>query len=963
MKYLINYFFLFFLSTSILQAAKPTAAEIALLTEWIENSLPGNLPFSFTYNGQSSNIFLSNWQFKQTDEIIDTYRIKRTLTYIDPITNLIVECVATIYTDYPAVEWVLYFRNNGDSDTPIIQDVNSLNTTMNHENTTTNSAVVQAKKWNAASDWGNQSADWQYMQGWFTNLAPLDSFDVTTYPDLERWTSGGGAPWIGVNTSQEPIFVNNVSIKPGTLVMTTRNGYDGGDPGPGSCPTLAWICPETGSYDLDVSLQNIGIGGNGVEWLLYDSDYNIITSGNIDNQGVGSFSLANEFIDIGKTFYVTFNSRGDTTGDLTQVDFNITEVDTIGSTGDYLLYYSNGSTASVTDFKPIQRELVANQILNFTPNGGRSSDGVLPFFNIEQADNTGRVVAIGWTGQWAATFTRDDDSDLNITAGLEHTHLKLHSGEEIRTPSILLVFWEKDRMRGHNLLRSLILDHYSPTPGDKPLDPPLCAGNSGVIGFNNTTETNQIEAVNDFASHNIPINTWWLDAGWSTGGFPEGMGTWQPDPSRFPNGMKPVADVIHEKNMKFLLWFEPERVMRNTWLYNEHPDWLFQPSDLPGELVYQTNWRLLNLGNEYALNWAKNYFSDMISSSGIDIYRQDFNMHPLYYWQNNEADDRQGINEIKHIEGLYEYMDYLLQEHPNLIIDNCASGGRRLDIEMTKRSIPLWRTDHCWDPVSDQSQTYGISFWLPLSGMGVNTTNSTYAFHSAMGPNFVLAYDFFNAGTPWNWFDEMLNQLKDVRKYFYGDYYPLTSYSTQDNVWMAYQFNREDSTDGMVLAFRRSNSGSTTKAFQLHGLDPAQNYNITNMNDGNSQTLTGQDLMQGGLNIELSNTATSALFVYSKDRVSGLHELTQIKHFNLKQNYPNPFNPVTTIYYQLPYFSNVELSIYNPIGQKVATLVFEKQMAGYHEVKWDATGFSSGIYYYRLNAGEFSDVKKMLLLK
>jgi photosystem II stability/assembly factor-like uncharacterized protein len=85
--------------------------------------------------------------------------------------------------------------------------------------------------------------------------------------------------------------------------------------------------------------------------------------------------------------------------------------------------------------------------------------------------------------------------------------------------------------------------------------------------------------------------------------------------------------------------------------------------------------------------------------------------------------------------------------------------------------------------------------------------------------------------------------------------------------------------------------------------------------------------------------------------------------FRLSQNYPNPFNPITMINYQLPIKSEVEISIYNLLGQKIATLVDKKQNAGTHQVKWDATNFASGIYYYRLEAGEFQEVKKMILLR
>jgi hypothetical protein len=85
--------------------------------------------------------------------------------------------------------------------------------------------------------------------------------------------------------------------------------------------------------------------------------------------------------------------------------------------------------------------------------------------------------------------------------------------------------------------------------------------------------------------------------------------------------------------------------------------------------------------------------------------------------------------------------------------------------------------------------------------------------------------------------------------------------------------------------------------------------------------------------------------------------------FALQQNYPNPFNPITMINYQLPIISDVELSIYDLLGQKVARLINKRQKPGYYQVKWDASAFSSGIYFYRIEAGEFQAVKRMILIR
>jgi hypothetical protein len=85
--------------------------------------------------------------------------------------------------------------------------------------------------------------------------------------------------------------------------------------------------------------------------------------------------------------------------------------------------------------------------------------------------------------------------------------------------------------------------------------------------------------------------------------------------------------------------------------------------------------------------------------------------------------------------------------------------------------------------------------------------------------------------------------------------------------------------------------------------------------------------------------------------------------FSLEQNYPNPFNPVTSIEFRVPSSSAVELSVYDLLGRQVAELVNEKKNAGAYTVRWDASHFSSGVYFYKLTAGSFVQTRRMLLLK
>jgi hypothetical protein len=104
-------------------------------------------------------------------------------------------------------------------------------------------------------------------------------------------------------------------------------------------------------------------------------------------------------------------------------------------------------------------------------------------------------------------------------------------------------------------------------------------------------------------------------------------------------------------------------------------------------------------------------------------------------------------------------------------------------------------------------------------------------------------------------------------------------------------------------------------------------------------------------------------YTHSGQTVTGVNENNTPYKYSLNQNYPNPFNPTTKINYQLPITNYVKLSIYDMLGREITVLVNEKQSAGTYGVKWDASNYPSGVYFYKLTAGEFSQTNKMILIK
>jgi alpha-galactosidase len=371
--------------------------------------------------------------------------------------------------------------------------------------------------------------------------------------------------------------------------------------------------------------------------------------------------------------------------------------------------------------------------------------------------------------------------------------------------------------------------------------------------FNDATESNQIAYAQRYRQLGLDTEYWWIDAGWFEGYWPNGVGNWFVRKNGFPNGLRPVSDAVKKLGMGFLLWFEPERVYQGTWLDREHPDWILKSPDRPNGL--------LNLGNPEARRWLTDHISGMIANEGISVYRQDFNIDPLPFWRATDASDRQGMTEIRHVEGLYAFWDELLARRPGLIIDNCASGGRRIDLETVSRSIPLWRTDyHYFEPNGYQSHTCGLNFYLPCSGTGSGAPD-TYAFRSSINSGVVLGWNLYAPDFPVERAQRLISEYKRIRPFFYGDYYPLTAHSVTDDVWIAYQFHREDMKQGMFLVFRRPQSPYLSARLKLGGIHPEANYELHFEDSGVKRILTGKEL-GAGIDVTIEEAPGSLLVTY-----------------------------------------------------------------------------------------------------
>ena len=549
-----------------------------------------------------------------------------------------------------------------------------------------------------------------------------------------------------------------------------------------------------------------------------------------------------------------------------------------------LLRHSRGSAYRPDDFQPFDEPIPCESRKTIAPTGGRSSNEWFPFFNLT-CENEGAVVAIGWSGQWQFQAIRGGDGSAALKAGQQTTHFTLQPGESVRSPRILLIRWQDDPLRGHNFCRALIYNHYTPLyKGKKPLPHTQCnswfpVGDDGGLA----NEQNQKELLRAYAPLGIEFLV--MDAGWYGVGsnWGDNVGYWTPRKDTFPDGIQPVGDVSREVGLPFGMWFEPERVCAGSWLDTAHPDWC---------ITVDNGNRLLNLGLPAAQDWFVEMVSAYITNVPLGYFRLDFNIDPLRFWQSLDAPDRQGMAEIRYIEGLYRILDTLRKRHPAVYFEGCASGGRRIDIESLARCHTYWRSDLYFNKPANQQMIHGASLYLP--GNYINTplaelTENPYALRSTFGGAVCLAWDprpeTFNAHlrqllvSSWNPaakyayqdlntpFDPALakrtvERFKEVRRLGLGDFYPLLPYTTEPKQWMAYQFHRDDLGRGMALFFRRGGAYSAADV-RLRGIDPNKTYSVTFVDSFQTKTMSGKELAEP-ISVAVPETPGSAMILYQQ---------------------------------------------------------------------------------------------------
>ena len=510
-------------------------------------------------------------------------------------------------------------------------------------------------------------------------------------------------------------------------------------------------------------------------------------------------------------------------------------------------YFSPGSFSEADDYETMKSKLAFIPMV-FSANGGRT-ESFLPYFNIHGKD-CGAVLAVGWSGQWYTSLAQTFKG-THVKAKQETLKGYLLPGEEVRSPLISLTFYCGDNaVKGFNCFREFAVECVSPE-GTKQV------ATTGIgVEVPGTTEEQVIQNIK-----NIPeewtraLDYAWVDAGWYPirNHWGDSVGNWYADPERFPNGLGEISKQLEARGMELLLWYEVERCCKDTQVYNEcikHDGWLLLNED-------NEEANSVNFANEGAFEYITNLMLESLRFNGVKCLRMDSNFTPLPLWEDADekwADGRKGITENHYVSNLYRFFDTLLEKIPGLKIDMCASGGKRLDIETARRSIPLWRSDYnCMDGEGNskpdilqatQAQTYGISFWYPYNG--------TCAYVEG---EYAVRTNIISCSQRLEYFD--------IRPHMAGNYYPLTYGGLDTSKYHAMQFDT-DGEEGIALIYKRENVEDNNYTLVLNGLYSDKTYVVYDYDKPDTKyEIKGSELMSTGLELEINETPKAVIVCYN----------------------------------------------------------------------------------------------------
>lgn len=460
--------------------------------------------------------------------------------------------------------------------------------------------------------------------------------------------------------------------------------------------------------------------------------------------------------------------------------------------------------------------------------------------------------ALMYSGGFQAQVEKDQLEQVRLVMGIHPDTFEwtLEAGEAFYTPEVILscstTGFAKLSQNFHHIIRNHV-----------------CRGtyqlSSRPVLINNWEATyfdfNEEKILNIARqASKLGIDMMVLDDGWfgKRDNDCSGLGDWFVNEKKLNGGLKALVEKINAMGMKFGLWFEPEMVSEDSDLYRNHPDWAIQ---IPGRKPMRSRYQLvLDMSNPEVVDYLYGVMSAILRENHIEYVKWDMNRSISDWYTATLSRGRQMEMPHRYVLGLYELLEKLTSEFPDVLFEGCSGGGGRFDAGMMYYCPQIW----CSDDTDAHERTfiqYGTSFFYPTSTVGSHVSavpnHQTGRITSIETRGVVAMAGSFGYELDLNQLSEeekavVAKQVTHYKEYqsliYNGDYYRLAN-PFEDGM-SAWSWISEDKKTILVQGVLfRAKPNVLRKTLRLMGLEAKKNYKIA----GTEEVYTGVALMSGGV--------------------------------------------------------------------------------------------------------------------
>ena len=328
---------------------------------------------------------------------------------------------------------------------------------------------------------------------------------------------------------------------------------------------------------------------------------------------------------------------------------------------------------------------------------------------------------IAWTGNFRFTFEVDHNGALRVLSGInpDASLYRLKRGEVFVTPEFIFTLSTEGVGEGSRRFARWALNHQL-FKGKEDRMTLLNNWENTYFDFNEEKLASLFDEARD-----LGVDLFLLDDGWFGNKYPRendraGLGDWQGNRKKLPNGVPYLVKTANEKGVEFGIWIEPEMVNPSSELAEKHPDWILRLPDR--DTYYFRNQLVLDMTNPEVQDFVFGVVDNLMQENpNLKFFKWDCNS-PITNIYSHYEKKNQGNLYVDYVRGLYKTLDRIQQKYPDLNMMMCSSGGGRCDFGALKYFTEFWCSDNT-DPVERLFIQWGFSHFMPAKVMCAHVTN------------------------------------------------------------------------------------------------------------------------------------------------------------------------------------------------------------------------------------------------